>query len=244
MNQDEIVAFIPAAGLGTRLAPLTDNCPKALVCLQGKTMLENVLERLSKVGICRFIVNVHHFPEQMYTAISELQKRYAITISDERNGLLDTGGGVAKAVSMLQNEEHVLLVHNVDVVVPFSYEKLIHQHLQSGSQVTFAVSERETSRKLVFQNGALVGWINSKTGESRGDISAGEPFAFSGVHIVNKGVFENTEVTPFPLIPFYLNFCVHKKMELFEHSPNGWYDLGTVKRLEKAKKTIDKNRSW
>jgi NDP-sugar pyrophosphorylase family protein len=243
MSPKKIVAFIPAAGLGTRLAPLTDNCPKALVPFLGKPMLETVLERLSKVGIHRFIVNVHHFPEQMFAAIAALQNRYAITISDERNQLLDTGGGVAKAMSLLQNDEHVLFVHNVDVVVPFSYEKLILQHLQSGSEATFAVSDRSTSRKLVFRSGALVGWINTKTGDTRGETQNGEPFAFSGVHIVNRRVFENTCAEPFPLIPYYLNLRTRKKMELFLHSPNGWYDLGTVQRLKNAEKALDESRT-
>lgn len=242
---NKIVAFIPSAGLGTRLKPLTNSIPKALVEFMGHSMLEGVLSRLSAVGFNKFIINIHHFPTQIRDAVNQLSGEYDIRISDETPKLLDTGGGVQQAVSMLTDSETTLLVHNVDIFSQVDIVRLIETHIKNANDVTFAVSSRETARKLVFNDGFLTGWVNAKTKKSIGD-SVGSHFAYSGIHIVEKRMFIycNDSISPFPLIPFFLSKTLVCKMGMFEHSANGWYDLGSVDRIRIAEDALrnKKNR--
>lgn len=238
---EKIVAFIPSAGLGTRLKPLTNSTPKALVHFMGYSMLEGVLARLTAVGITKFIVNVHHFPEKMMAAIAQLNAKYDIRISDEATCLLDTGGGVLQAIRLLSDNEQTLLVHNVDVYAGFNLQHFIQSHLDYNNDITFAVSNRSTARKLVFNQGRLCGWVNEKTADSIGIID-GYRFAFSGIHLVNKAAFANAADKAFPLIPYYLSLMQRFSMRMFEHNSDKWFDLGTVKRISDAESTLIKNK--
>lgn len=234
---NRIVAFVPSAGLGTRLKPLTNHAPKALVQFMGRSMLEGVLYRLHEGGLRKFIINVHHFPEQMFAAINELSKLYNIRISDETAQLLDTGGGLARAGQLLTEDEQTILVHNVDVYAGFDLQELIRFHAMRKNDVTFAVSERTTSRKLVFNGERLCGWVNEKTQESIGNSDASR-FAFSGIHLVEKAVIAATENNIFPLIPHYLSAMNRYKIEMFKHNANRWFDLGTPERIVHAESVL------
>ena len=158
-------AMILAAGLGTRLRPLTDTIPKALVPVQGKPLLAHVIERLQAAGYQRIVVNVHHFADQIeqYLRINQ-NFGLDIAISDERQQLLDTGGGLKKAAPLFDPDEPVL-IHNVDILDNVDYEWFYRQHLPEEDAVLL-VSRRDTKRYLLFDSAMrLMGWTNIETGE-------------------------------------------------------------------------------
>lgn len=241
-KNNEITAFIPSAGFGTRLMPLTRLKPKALVSFMGKPMLGRTIERLASLGITRFIVNVHHFADQMETYIHELQNDYDIRISDESEKLLDTGGGLYRASQLLGDDENTILVHNVDLHTQFNLQELINEHLNAENDITLAVSDRRSTRKLLFQENELCGWKNIKTSQiikRYEDCKNNESLAFSGIHLVNKAVLKpKTNDDAFPLIPWYLEMDKQVKIAGWKHNPNDWFDLGTITRIEKAEKAI------
>ncbi len=244
-NVHEIVAFIPAAGLGKRLKPLTDNKPKALVTFLGKTMLEQVIIRLDSLGIKNFIVNIHHFPGQMRECIKKLQCKYSIRISDESDLLLDTGGGLCNAAKLMMSNEKSLLVHNVDVYANIDLELMLQFHKEQNADVTLAVSDRNSSRKLLFNNHILCGWKNLKTGEEILNDKQKEPrtLSFSGIHIIDKSIFAHCpNKTIFPVMPWYIDLSVKKRICGWEHSPNNWADLGTLERIREAEEKAGKNK--
>ena len=159
-------AMIFAAGLGTRLRPLTDHMPKALVPVAGKPMLERVILRLKEAGFNEITVNIHHFGEQIIDFLRAHDNfGTEIHISDERGMLLDTGGGIKKARPFLDGQEP-FLVHNADILTDIDLAGLYRHHLESDAESTLLVSERKTSRYLLFDDDYhLHGWINKSTGE-------------------------------------------------------------------------------
>lgn len=242
----KIAAFIPAAGLGTRLKPFTDNRPKALVQFMGKSMLENVLQTLNSRGITRFFVNIHHFPDLMKLEIERLKSKYDIVISDESEELLDTGGGLKQVLNLAKSEFDTLLVHNVDVYSQIDYQTFIKSHIEKASPLTLAVSSRETSRKLLFKDGILRGWKNFKTDQVLGDHCNEDANykAFSGIQLVNTKALIPflPEERAFPLIPWYVSLI--NKLDIFgwEHSSDFWFDLGTVDRIKNAELFVKEKR--
>jgi NDP-sugar pyrophosphorylase family protein len=234
----KIAAFIPAAGLGTRLKPLTDKRPKALVQFMGKSMLESVLQKISNQGITRFFVNIHHFPDLMKIELERLRLEFDIVISDETEELLDTGGGLKKVLSLAHSEFDTLLVHNVDVYAQIDYQAFINSYLENCSALTLAVSSRETSRKLLFKNGLLRGWKNFKTDQVLGDYSDDDESykAFSGIQLVNTNAMLPflPKERRFPLIPWYISLIDKLEIAGWEHSSDSWFDLGTVDRIKSA----------
>ena len=159
-------AMIFAAGLGTRLKPLTDNKPKALVEVGGKTMLELVILKLKEAGFNEIVINIHHFGQQIIDYL-KANNNFGLTIhiSDERDYLLDTGGGIKKATPFLMGNEP-FLVHNVDIFSNVDLRQLYENHLKSGATATLLVSQRKTARHLLFnKENKLCGWHNNETGE-------------------------------------------------------------------------------
>ncbi len=206
-------AMIFAAGLGTRLKPLTDTMPKALVRVGGKPLLEHVLQKLRAEGFSRVVVNVHHFSEQVIEYLSSHEDLgMDIRVSDETSCLLDTGGGIKKAAPLFEEDSHIL-IHNVDIL---SNEDLSSLYL-SGKETdaTLLVSERETQRYLLFdEEMRLVGWTNIATGEVRSpypdlDVSSCRRYAFSGIHVFSPKLFPLMDDFPskFGIVDFYLKVC-------------------------------------
>ena len=151
-------AMIFAAGLGTRLAPFTDNRPKALVNFNGRPMLENVAEKLIKSGVNRLVINVHHFPDMVIDFIKSRSWDAEVFISDERDFLLDTGGGMLKARDLLSGEENFLL-YNTDIVCDLDVRQLWDTHVQANNLATLSVKDRNSTRKFVFDcDLRLCGW--------------------------------------------------------------------------------------
>ena len=207
-------AMIFAAGLGTRLKPITDTLPKALVPVGGEPLLAHVIRKLVAAGYDHLVVNVHHFPDLIIGYLKEHDFGVQVDISDERDSLLETGGGVAHARGFLEGEP--FLVHNVDILSNLDLQWFREQH-RPGALATLLVSERKTQRYLLFrEDGRLVGWTNLATGEVRSpfpdlDPSACRMLAFSGIHYMSSGIFQAFEALDmperFPIMDFYLKAC-------------------------------------
>ncbi len=235
-------AMIFAAGLGTRLKPLTDSMPKAMVPVAGKPLLQHIIEKLKVAGFDEIILNVHHFAEQIIGFVQE-NNRFGIRIefSDEREKLLDTGGGIKKAQWFFDDGKPFLL-HNVDILSDIDLKDLYTKHINNGSEATLPVSERQTSRYLLFdENDRLRGWINEKTGEikppvARSEIEPCRKLAFSGVHILQPSVFKQMANFPdkFSLIDFYLSLCNTTDIRAYIPKHLSLLDVGKTASLEEA----------
>ena len=235
-----MVGMIFAAGLGTRLKPLTDTMPKALVPLAGKPLLQWQVEKLRDAGITDIIVNVHHFPDMIIDAIRANEGWGChITVSDERDLLLDTGGGLKKAISNLQSpiSNSPILACNVDILSNMDLRALVRAYEQTGvSQLV--VSERPTQRYLCFDaQDRLCGWTNIATGELKGQ--DGRHLAFSGCQILSPEVLSLLSQMPdgkFSLIDFYLH--VMKDVPLTAYVPSDYrmMDVGKIDQIEEAER--------
>ncbi len=232
-------AMIFAAGLGTRLKPLTDNKPKALVEIGGTSLLERCINQLKKSGISEVIINVHHFAKQMKAFIAE-HDNFGITvhISDESEQLLDTGGGILKAREFLQGTEPILIV-NVDVLTNLDFSALLSYHRQQHALATLVVRQRSTSRYLLFNDHMLAGWTNKSTGEVKASrpelIEKSEEFAFSGIHLIEPEMLNLiSETGKFSIIDLYLRLARQHKIACFEDKHSAWMDLGKIQDVDKA----------
>ena len=182
--------LILAAGLGTRLRPWTDSHPKALVPVAGKPALQRVIEKMLGSGISDITVNVFHFANQIIDFIRHMG--WEINIFDERPDLLETGGAILKAANFLDGTEPIL-VHNADIMSNADFNLLEYKHLESQAEISLLVSDRESSRKLVFSpDNALVGWHDLKNGTYRPESFRPTPefinLAFSGIYILNPSL--------------------------------------------------------
>jgi NDP-sugar pyrophosphorylase family protein len=240
-------AMIFAAGLGTRLKPYTESMPKALVPVASIPMLEILIKHLLKNGITDIIVNVHHFADQVIEFLKFNNDFGAnITISHEKELLLDTGGGLKKA-SWFFDDQQPFLVQNVDVISDVNYMDMLDLHSNSQSMATIAVSKRETTRYFLFDNTMqLCGWENTKTGEvkmARQGIGKLARSAFSGIHIIDPAIFGFMHQNgKFSIVETYLELAASKKITGFEHDPENWLDLGKPEELMKAEKILKKIR--
>ena len=239
-------AFIFAAGLGTRLYPFTSNQPKALVAIEGKPMLEHIILKLKTFGITSFIINIHHFGEQIIQFLEEKQNfGCQIIISDERQKLLDTGGGLKKALTYLGKNED-LLVHNVDVWTNYNLNLLMEHHKETHSLISLLVQKRNTSRYLLFDKKEMVlkGWINKKTSKKLPpdiNIEQYSAFAFNGIHIINSHALKYFQSNgKFPLIPEYLQIAQSQKITAIDITNAYWLDLGKAEQITEAEKMIRK----
>lgn len=223
--------MILAAGLGTRLRPITDTIPKALVEINGKTLLEHSIDHLKINGIKEVIVNVHHFPDQIIEFL-EKKKNFGlkIEVSDERDELLDTGGGVKKA-SWFFEGGGPFVVRNVDVLSDIDLGAMLSFHKKQRPLATLAVRNRETSRYLLFnERSEMVGWTNISSGEkklSRKDFKRIHPLAFSGIQIFSPSIIPlMNEEGRFSLINMYLRLCRNNRISAFTDNDSFWFDAG------------------
>lgn len=210
-------AMIFAAGLGTRLKPLTDTMPKALVPVGGKPLLEIQIRKLVAAGFTDIVVNVHHFAEQIVRFVEERDGLGArVRFSDESGALLDTGGGIRKAAPLLSGGDGdglPFLVHNVDILSNVDLAGFYRSGRDAAAYLL--VSSRETQRYLLFdEEDRLVGWTNLKTGEVKSpypelDVAACRKYAFAGIHTFSPRLFPYFEGWPekFSVIDFYLSVC-------------------------------------
>jgi NDP-sugar pyrophosphorylase family protein len=236
-------AMVFAAGLGTRLRPLTDTMPKALVPINGTPLLEHVLVKIKQAGILEVVVNVHHFSQQIIDFLEEKQNfGISIQISDESNELLETGGGLRKALTLLGENEPILL-HNVDILSNLNLSELITTH-QATDGATLVVSKRNTSRYLLFdKNMALAGWHNVKTNELRPSSVNWESLhalAFSGIQIVSPQLLSSMADMPkrFSIIDFYLKMMNTTPIRAYIPSDYRMIDVGKIDTLNTAEEFI------
>lgn len=238
-------AMIFAAGLGTRLYPLTADKPKALVELCGKPLIYHAIERLKKNGVEEFVVNVHHFADDLINYLQNTDFGVKINISDERDLLLDTGGGLFKARHFFEEEEP-FVAYNVDVVSSIDILKVLDYHNRHDSISTLVVRKRKTTRYLMFnKDHQLTGWLNDASGAlivSRDDVEISEPMAFSGIQIVSPKIFDLIDTDePFSITSLYLKLAeTHTILGYFDAS-KFWMDLGKPDQLEIAEKYLSEN---
>ena len=239
-------AMIFAAGLGTRLHPLTTRTPKALVCPHDKPMLQLVAQKLIRAGVNQLVINIHHHPELMKNFIQSMRfQGVEITISDESDQLLDTGGGLMKASEWLRGNDPIIL-HNVDVLSDVDLQAMLKFHMQHNPLVTLAVSARPANRSFLWQQGRLVGWENKNLQEKvffgREESYIIRPMAFSGIHIVQPDLFSLiSEKGVFSITPVYLRLAQKHKIIPFEHPYNHWVDMGSFEKLKTASDLLQKN---
>ena len=235
-------AMIFAAGLGSRLRPLTDNTPKALIPVGGKPMLEHVILKLKAAGFDQIVINIHHLGQQIVDFLKANNNfGIEIHISDESDYLLDTGGGIKKATSFLQGDEP-FLVHNVDILSNVDLKKLYDTHVKNDPLVTLLVSQRQTSRYLLFnKENKLCGWRNHATGEIKSYYPDFDPnqyneFAFSGIHVLSPKILEEMEewTGKFPIINFYLSICAKNDIRAYESENLQLLDIGKPETLAAA----------
>lgn len=256
-------AMILAAGLGTRLKPLTDTMPKALVPVGGRPLIDIVVERLKEQGYSRFVVNVHHFAQQIIDHVGLQDYAPLVRFSDETSLLLETGGALKKAAPLFDDDTPIL-IHNVDILDNVDYGWFARQHLPEEDAVLL-VSRRKTKRYLLFDNAMrLMGWMNIETGEVRSpfswireaDLAVGDDlnvevatkpfhsqlhaFAFSGIHSFSPRLFKlmNQFSDRFPIIDFYLSICHRSHIVGCVKDDLRLMDVGKLDALDQAEQFI------
>ena len=244
-------AMIFAAGLGSRLKPLTDTMPKALVPVAGCPMLEHVILKLKASGFTEIVINIHHFGEQIIDFL-KTNNDFGLTIhiSDERDRLLDTGGGIRKARLFFENSGEPFLVHNVDILSDMNLKELYDFRMQSGSVATLLASRRTTSRYLLFNTERkLRGWINKDTGQVKPegfhyDESLYREYAFSGIHVFSPAVFRLMEAPrwegKFSIMDFYLATCGQTDYSGYLAEKLELIDIGKPETLARAEEFVKK----
>jgi len=231
-------AMIFAAGRGTRLKPLTDNIPKALVKVGNKTLLEHVILKLKGAGVTDIIVNTHYLAPQITLFLRKKNFGLNISISNEQHLLLETGGGLVNAAHFFDKNED-FFVHNVDILSDIDLNAMWHYHKEQKSLATLAVKSRKTSRYFLFDTKMqLCGWKNTNTNEEIVVKTSQEnlkPLAFSGIHIINSKIFEHiTETGVFSLTPVYIRLAKEHKIRGFRHDYSQWFDIGRIETLKAA----------
>lgn len=234
---EEIKGMILAAGLGTRLKPWTDRHPKALAIVNGKSLLQRNVEYLRQYGIKKVIVNVHHFADQI---IQEIEKNNGwgseISISDETDAVLETGGGLKKAAWFLQGSDFVLM--NADVLTDMDLGSMIAMHQARSPLATLATRERKTSRYFLFdEQSTLCGWRNVETGQEK--ISKpGSNFvqlAFSGIHVIDGRIFSLIDKEgKFSMVDLYLELAADETIISFTDNNSTFIDVGKPESLAMA----------
>lgn len=241
--------MIFAAGMGTRLRPLTDNMPKALVPVGGKPMLERVITRLKDAGFTDITINIHHFGEQIIEFL-QANQNFGVTIhiSDERGELLDTGGGILKARPFLDGSEP-FLVHNADILSDVDLAALYRHHQSGNADATLLTNHRNTSRYLLMnKEERLCGWTNITIGEV---LPTGLNYpdgaytqqAFGCIHVISPSIFNYMNGKwngKFSIIPFYVDICTTAYIQGYPVDSQNWYDIGKPETLAKAELYYEK----
>lgn len=237
-------AMIFAAGLGTRLRPLTDNMPKALVNVGGKPLIDHVISRLANAGFERIVVNVHHFADMIVRHLDDVNIHgVQVLISDETDALLETGGGLRRAAPLFHSDSNIL-IHNVDIMSNVDLENFYD--CSKNCDANLLVSKRETSRYLLFDHDMrMAGWTNVKTGEIRSPYEKFDPdactrLAFSGIHVVSPRLLKMMQDWPprFGIIDFYLSVCNSVNIKGFQMDNLKLVDVGKIETLKSAEQFL------
>lgn len=240
-------AMIFAAGLGTRLKPITDTLPKALVPVGGEPLLYHVITKLKAAGYTELVINVHHFAGLIREYLATHDFGLPISISDETSELLETGGGIAHAKDLILPTGEPFLIHNVDILSNLDIPWFRSQ-TRPEAVSTLLVSERETSRYLLFDGEMrLVGWTNVTTGEVRSPYPDLNPdhyrrLAFAGIHNLSPAIFDAFEQAGFtgrfPIMDFYIRECAHYPIYGVRAPGLRLLDVGKVDSLAQAEELL------
>lgn len=236
--------MILAAGLGTRLRPLTDHTPKALIEVGGMTILERIARQLVAAGADRIIVNAHRHPDQVQAAAARLAGELGVDVhlSLEPEAPMETGGGLAHAEPLFRKNGPFLL-YNGDIVTDIDLAALLADHRATGALATLAVGRRETSRRLLFDRRGLLGWENLATGRSqrcRRAVEGIEAWPFAGVHAISPEVFGLiTEEGAFSIIDLYLRLSAEgHRIVPHDVTTALWLEIGDPDRLAQAREVL------
>ena len=233
--------MIFAAGLGTRLRPLTNDLPKALVEIKGVSLLEINIRRLIGFGVQEIIINTHHFAEKIETFIQEKNSfGIRIELSHEVEKLLETGGGLKKAVWFFDDGQP-FFVCNADILSNIDLLKLYQTHCESDALATYAIQQRDTSRYMLHDaEGRLCGWMNAKTKVVK-VVRAAEMqmYSFSGFHVINPAIFATApQETYFSMIDWYLQLANNHRIMGYRHDGDLWCDVGKPETLAEAESMV------
>jgi NDP-sugar pyrophosphorylase family protein len=236
-------AMIMAAGKGTRLGKITESIPKALVDLNGRTALHLAVEKCSANGFDDIIINVHHFAGMVEEEVRKLNRLgYRISVSDERDMLLETGGGLYKARWFFDNNP--FLIYNVDIISDLDLSALYSYHVERQGFATLAVRHRPGNRfYLVDEQGIIKGWRNNATGKqiiTGSDKSNLSEIAFSSMHIVEPEIFNYMEEGIYTMTDLYLSVAGEKNIFTYLDDSGYWGDIGTPESLEYARRLLNK----
>jgi MurNAc alpha-1-phosphate uridylyltransferase len=235
-------AMILAAGEGTRLKPLTDKMPKALVEVNGKTLLEHTINFFKHFDVDEIIINVHHRSGQIIDYLRHNNNfNIRIEISDETDKLLDTGGGLKKA-SWFFNDKFPFFLATVDVITNLNLTGLYKYHCDSNALVTLAVKSRPSTREFLFdEKNCLCGWKNNITGEKillSGEEYIRHSLAFSGYHVINPSIFDMiSEEGSFPVTDLYLRLAKNNIINCYIHNDSHWLEFGRIENTRKAEES-------
>jgi len=237
MQKIQAKAMIFAAGLGTRLKPLTDTKPKALVEFNGRTLLEYAILKLKFYGVTEIVINVHHMADQIISYVNEHDFGVKIYISDESEELLNTGGGLVKAKDFFTGNDP-FIVYNVDIISSINLYDLYQYHKKHNALVTLAVCDRETARYFLFdKENKLCGWEN-KSSEKRIIINKRDSYncmAFSGIQVVQPSIFETIiEDGAFSITDLYLRLSHAHTIVAYNHTNDFWLDVGKFHQLNEV----------
>jgi len=236
-------AMILAAGLGTRLRPLTDHRPKALVEVAGRTLLEIALFRLRTFGIIEVIVNAHHFADMILEYL-EKNNNFGMRIEVSREEvLLDTGGGLKKAAYFFCDEPGPFILHNVDVISTIDLGRMVQYHKESQALATLAVQSRKTSRHLLFDEANQLCGRRSGSDEQSPSLPRQRSLAFSGIHVISPRLFSlMSEDGVFSIIDCYLRLAAHGEKVLgYRVDEYYWRDLGRPEHVAQAAEDLKRN---
>lgn len=243
-------AMILAAGLGTRLRPLTEDRPKALVTIDGRTLLEIALLRLKCFGVHDVIVNVHHYAEMVIEYL-KAQDHFGMHIEISREELLlDTGGGLQKAANFFLKlggeSDEPFILHNVDVISSIDLRRMVRAHVERSALATLAVQNRKSSRYLLFdESGLLCGRRDVRSGSDElvRDSDELHERAFCGIHMISPKIFARMKEGKYSIIATYLDVAGQsEKITAFNADGSYWRDLGTPESLALAAKEIDEGK--
>lgn len=243
MKQGRRTAFILAAGLGTRLKELTSDMPKALVSINKKPLLKVVLEELERQGFNHFVVNIHHFGEQILEFLECFD--VDIEVSDERPLLMDTGGAILQAMPYFADSEAVL-IHNVDVLTNVDLKGFYDDFCQSDDAAWLLTQERNSKRKLVFDNhDNFLGRYNTETNDYDGKGALPNDcklLSFSGLHLFKPQYFKDFDVKPCYVFKLYQQIAENHRVTSKLIHPDYWFDLGTQEQLKNAELWLSSKR--
>jgi NDP-sugar pyrophosphorylase family protein len=237
-------AMIFAAGIGSRLGPVTSEIPKALVEINDTPILHILLSKLIGSGFNEIIINIHHKADMIRKSLDSFSSSGArIEFSDETDELLETGGGLKKAAWFFDDNKPFLL-HNADILSGINLKELYKTHTASNPLATLAVSRRKSGRYLLFDDKSMLhGWRNTSTGKVKPEgiqPSNYQSYAFSGIHVAGHELLELIiEEGKFSLTDVYLRLCRTHPIKGFVHPEAGWYDIGKPESLEKARKNYN-----